>query len=83
MCRILKKLAAYDLIEGRSSSTDQRAREWELTKHGRGFALSIERKCRDRARVRVDFLVAEERRRLLVAMSIVENVLLAREVYRL
>ena len=82
VCRILKKLAAYELIEGKSSPTDQRARNWELTKFGRGFAASIERKCRDRARIRVDFLLPVERRRLLVAMSIVENLLLEREVNR-
>ena len=80
--RILKKLAAYDLVFARSSSKDARAREWELTGQGRGFAESIERRLRERSRVRIDFLPAHERRRLVVAMAIVEELLLGREVYR-
>ena len=80
--RILKKLADYDLVTARSSPTDGRAREWELTPQGWSFAGSIERKFRARARVRVDYMQEQDRRRLVVAMRLVEDLLLRRELYR-
>ena len=63
-------------------SSDLRAREWVLTRHGQGFSDSIERRFRERSRVRVDFLQAHDRRRLVVAMRIVEDLLLRPEIYR-
>ena len=82
VCRILKKLAANDLIDAKHSIKDRRALEWELTEQGRDFAATLERASRDRARVRVDFMRSVDRQRLVEAMSVVEELLLTRELYR-
>ena len=80
VCRILGKLEAYGLVRASESSTDRRAREWELTDRGRDFFESIEASYRDRARSALMFLMAEERRRLVDAMAVIEDFLRRRSL---
>jgi DNA-binding MarR family transcriptional regulator len=82
VCRVLKKLEAYGLVAAQDSATDGRAREWRLTEEGHEFAATIDSQCRDRADIRVDFLPEKDRRRLVEAMSTVEELLLTPELYR-
>jgi DNA-binding MarR family transcriptional regulator len=82
MCRILRKLSDWELVTARSSPTDARAREWQLTPQGMGFAGSIEREFRERAKVRVLYGQENDRRRLTAAMRIVADHLLRPEIYR-
>lgn len=75
MCRILKKLQAYDLVTPGPSDRDGRMRDWTLTKRGRAFAASIESEHRDRARSALDALDPDEERRLVDAMRVIEEIL--------
>ena len=74
-CRILKKLQAYDLVSACDSLHDGRMRDWSLTKHGRMLADGIEGGHRDRVRDSLLFLAAEDRRRLVAAMAVLEATL--------
>ena len=75
VCRVLKKLEAYGLVLVRDSRGDRRMKDWELTRHGRDFADSIERQYRERACRALMALRPGEMRELVAAAAVVERLL--------
>jgi DNA-binding MarR family transcriptional regulator len=76
LCRIVKKLRAYGLVESRASSKDGRMRDWELTKDGCDFAARIEDGHRARVRSALDLLPTRDQRRIVRAIGVIERLLM-------
>lgn len=75
ICRVLRKLQAYGLVEPAASPTDARMLTWDLTPLGRQFADSIEAEYRERVlRLLIDVLPADHKR-LAKAMHVIEQAL--------
>src|SRR5688572_7661071 len=75
LCRILKKLEAYQLLEAEASPSDRRSRLWKLTAEGLAFSGSIEEQFRQRVERTLADLPPVEQQQLAEALATIEAIL--------
>jgi DNA-binding MarR family transcriptional regulator/GNAT superfamily N-acetyltransferase len=74
LSRIMSRFKADGLVDAEASPTDARRQVVRLTDAGRAAFAVLDRRAADEVRALLDSLSADDRRRLLAAMAVVQDV---------